>query len=170
MITGRTPERRAEAVKPAVERFRRERGLARSSTKPRITPISAGFDLLGHTMRQDAGKLLTRPSPKRVNARLGQVRDRSKAHPQANAGDLIRPLHPLMRGGANDHRHGARAPTLRNVDWPIAPMVWRGARRRHPTQSTAWVGQQYCPPTGTRPPGFTGQRRNRAGDVQPIRR
>lgn len=149
--------------------FLRERGLELSSTKTRITPISEGVDCLGQRLRKDDGKFLTRPSTKRVRARLGQVRETLKAHPQAKAGEMIRPLNPLIRGWANDHRHGASAQTCGKVDWHISPMWWRWARRRHPKTSAGWVGQPYVPPTGPRPQVFAGKRRNRAGEVQPIR-
>ena len=169
IITGRTPELLDTEVKPVVEHFLRERGLALSSTKTRITHISQGCDFLGQTIRKYGGKFLTRPSPKSVKALLGKVRATIKAQPQARAGDVIPPLNPLIRGWANDHRHGASAHTFGKVDWHIAQMLRRWARRRHPKKSAGWVGQQYFPPTGTQPQVFTGKRRNHAGDVQPIR-
>jgi RNA-directed DNA polymerase len=153
-----------------VEHFLRERGLALSSTKTRIAQISAGVDCLGQRIRKDDGQLLTRPSTKRVRALLGTGRERLKAHPQAKAGDLILPLTPLIRGWAHYHRHGARAQPCGKVDGHISQMLWRWARRRHPKKRAGWVGQQYCPPTGTRPQVFAGKRHNRAGEVQPIRR
>ncbi|MGH2373328.1 MAG: hypothetical protein ACRDIC_07600, partial [bacterium] len=101
IITGRTPELLAPEVKPVVEPFLRDRGLARSSTKTRSTHISQGFDFLGQTIRKDGGKFLTRPSPKRVKALLGKVRATIKAQPPARAGDVIQRLIPLIRGWAN---------------------------------------------------------------------
>ena len=135
IITGKTPERLTEEVKPVVELFLRERDLERSSTTTRITPSSAGFDVLGQTLRKYDGKCLTPPSTKSVNALLGTVREPIKAHPQAKAGVMIRQLNPLMRGWANDHRHGASAPTLRNADGHSTPMVWRWARRPAPQEA-----------------------------------
>jgi RNA-directed DNA polymerase len=112
LITGRTAERLATEGKPVVEHFLRERGLELSSTKTRIAHISEGFDVLGQRIRKYDGKFLTRPSPKRVRALLGTVRERLTAHPQAKAGDMILQRNPLLRGWANDHRHGASAHTF----------------------------------------------------------
>ncbi|MGH8056153.1 MAG: group II intron maturase-specific domain-containing protein [Candidatus Entotheonellia bacterium] len=134
-----------------------------------MTQISQGVDCLGQTIRKYGGKFLTRPSPKRVKALLGKVRATIKAQPQARAGDVIQRLNPLIRGWANDHRHGASAHTVGNVDWHISQRLRRWARRRHPQKRAGWVGQTYFPPTGTHPRGFTGTRRNHAGAVQPIR-
>ena len=169
IITGRTAELLVEEVKPAVEDFLRERGLELSATKTHITHISQGFDFLGQTIRKYGGKFLTRPSTKSVKALLGKVRATIKAQPQARAGDVILRLNPLIRGWANYHRHGASAHTFAKVDWHIAQMLWRWARRRHPKKSVGWVGPRYFPPSSTQPRVFTGKRRNRAGEVQPIR-
>jgi RNA-directed DNA polymerase len=169
IITGRTPALLATEVKPVVEHFLRERGLALSSAKTRITHISQGFEFLGQTIRKYGGKFLTRPSPKSIKALLGKVRAAIKAQPQARAGDVIQQLNPLIRGWANYHRHGASAQTFRKVDWHISRMLRRWARRRHPKKSAGWVGQHYFPPTGPQPRVFTGERRNHAGDVQPFR-
>jgi len=152
-----------------VEHFLRERGLARSSTKTRITQISQGVDCLGQTIRTYGGTCLTRPSPKRVKALRGKVRATITAQPPARAGEVIQPRNPLIRGWANDHRHGASAHTCGNVDWHISQRLRRWARRRHPKKRAGWVGQPYFPPTGTHPRVFTGKRRNQAGDVPPIR-
>lgn len=169
IITGRTPDLLATEGKPVVEHCLRERGLALSSTKTRITPISQGCDVLGQTIRKDGGKFLTRPSPQSVKALLGKVRATIKAQPPARAGDLIPHLNPLIRGWTSSHRQGARAHPCGKVAWHLAQLLWRWARRRPPKKRTGGVGQQYCPPTGTQPQVFTGQQRNRAGDVQPIR-
>jgi RNA-directed DNA polymerase len=168
-ITGRPPALLATAVKPVGAHGRRERGVTLSSTTTRITPISQGVDVLGQTMRQDGGKFLTRPSPKSVNALLGQVRAAIKAQPQARAGELSQPLHPVIGGWANDHRHGASAQTLRQVDGHLSRMWRHGARRRPPKKRAGWVGQPDFPSTGPQPRVFTGKRRHQAGDVQPIR-
>jgi RNA-directed DNA polymerase len=167
--TGRTPARLAREVKPVVEQFRRERGLVLSSTKPRSTPIRQGVEFLGQTLRKYGGKGLTRPSPKRGKALLGQGRAVIKAQPQARAGDGIQPLHPWIRGWATYHRHGARAQTFRKVDGHISRRLRRWARRRHPKQSAGGVGQPYFPSTGPQPRVFTGERRHHAGAVQPMR-
>jgi len=167
--TGRTPARLATAVKPVVEPFLRERGFARSSTKPRLTQLGPGVDFLGQTMRKDGGKFLPRPSPTRVNALLGQVRAASKAQPQARAGEVLHHRNPRLRGWATYHRQGARAPPFRKVAWHISRMLRRWASRRPPKKRAGGVGQPDFPATGPQPRVFTGKRRHHAGDVQPLR-
>lgn len=55
-----------EQVKPAVERFLKERGLNLSQSKTRITHISKGFDFLGVNLRKYDGKFLQKPAKKNI--------------------------------------------------------------------------------------------------------
>ena len=66
VITGRTKEILEEA-KSVVTEFLKERGLALSMEKTRITHIESGFDFLGWNFRKYDGKLLIKPSEKNVN-------------------------------------------------------------------------------------------------------
>ena len=145
IITSRTKELLEEEVKPLVERFLAARGLELSATKTRLTHIDEGFDFLGVNIRKFAGKLLTQPAKKNVQAVLDKVRAEIKAHPQARAGDLIVKLSPSIRGWANYHRHGASWRTFWRVDWQINQALWRWARRRHRKKTGAWVAKIYFP-------------------------
>lgn len=168
IITGRTEELLAEEVKPVVEKFLTERGLELSPTKTRVTHIDEGFDFLGVNIRKFAGKLLTQPAKKNVQAVLDKVRAEIKAQPQARAGDLIVKLNPIIRGWANYHQHGASWRTFWKVDWQIKQALWRWATRRHPKKTTAWVAKKYYPPVEGRRV-FSGTILNRAGEVRPVR-
>ena len=52
VITGKTKELLIDTIKPAVEKFLRERGLTLSPEKTRITRIEDGFDFLGQHPRK----------------------------------------------------------------------------------------------------------------------
>ncbi len=96
IITGCSKELLEQEVKPLVEAFLRERGLELSPEKTRITPIEAGFDFLGQTLRQyPDGKLIITPLAKNVKTFLAKVRDIIKGHKQDRAGHLIVQLNPL---------------------------------------------------------------------------
>ena len=64
-----------------MEQFLKERGLALSPDKTRITHIDEGFDFLGQNLRKYGGKPLIKPSKKNTHAFLEKVR----AILQANA-------------------------------------------------------------------------------------
>jgi RNA-directed DNA polymerase len=55
IITGDSKELLENEVRPLVERFLKERGLALSTDKTRITHIDEGFDFLGQNLRKYDG-------------------------------------------------------------------------------------------------------------------
>src|SRR5271155_1027327 len=74
IITGDSKELLENEVRPLVERFLEERGLALSTDKSRITHIDEGFDFLGQNLRKYDGKPLVKPSKKNTHAFLEKVR------------------------------------------------------------------------------------------------
>lgn len=84
-----------------VEQFLRERGVALSPEKTRITHIEDGVDFLGQNVCKYAGKLLIKPARKHVKAFLGKGRQIVKANKHATAANLIAQLNPMIRGWAN---------------------------------------------------------------------
>ena len=102
IITGSSKELREHEVQPLVETFLKERGLELSPEKTSITPVEAGFDLLGqHVRKYKDGTIILTPSSKNVKTFLGHVRQVIKGHAQATAGHRIRLRNPLIRGWAN---------------------------------------------------------------------
>jgi RNA-directed DNA polymerase len=175
IITGSSYELLEQEIKPLVEQFLRERGLALSPEKTRITHIEDGFDFLGQHVRKYAGKLLIKPARKNVKAFLGKIRKIVKANKQATTANLIAQLNPVIRGWANYHRHVASKVTFYHVDTAIFTMLWSWAKRRHPTKAKGWVAQKYFRTRRRRHWIFFGQQAGhelelfRAGDV-PIQR
>jgi RNA-directed DNA polymerase len=77
-------------IKPLVEQFLQERGLELSPTKTVITQVEQGFDFLGQNVRRyPNGKLLIKPSKKKVRTFLEGIRRTIKDAHGMSAADLI---------------------------------------------------------------------------------
>ncbi len=132
VITGKTKELLEETIKPAVERFLKERGLTLSPDKTRITRIEDGFDFLGQNPRKYKGKLLIKPAGNSIRSFLAKVRETIRKFAAKKAGDMIRTLNQIIRGWANYHRHVVACDTFRTVDNHIFRYLWDWVKRRHP--------------------------------------
>jgi RNA-directed DNA polymerase len=146
IVTGISKELLEQEVKPLVEQFMRERGLALSPEKTVITHIEDGFDFLGQNVRKYHGKLIIKPSKKNVSAFLRKVRTLIKANKQATAGNLIVQLNLLIRGWANYHQHVVSKVTFARVGHAIFQALWRWAKRRHPNKPKQWIKERYFKP------------------------
>jgi RNA-directed DNA polymerase len=131
IITGRTKEQLECEVRPLVEAYLKERDLALSEEKTKLTHINEGFDFLGQNVRKHNGKLIIKPSRKSVTTFLAKVRAVIKANKQAKAGELITYLNPILKGWANYHRHASSSRTFSKVGAAVFRMLWRWALRRH---------------------------------------
>jgi RNA-directed DNA polymerase len=143
IVTGISKALLEQEVKPLIEQFMRERGLALSQEKTVITHIEDGFDFLGQNVRKYNGKLIIKPSRKNVSAFLRKVRTLIKTSKQATAGNLIVQLNPLIRGWANYHQHVVSKVTFARVGHAIFQALWRWARRRHPNKAKQWIKERY---------------------------
>jgi RNA-directed DNA polymerase len=168
LITGATQELLKHEVKPVVEAFLQERGLALSPEKTRITHIEEGCDFLGQSIRKYQGKLLIKPAVKSSKAVLRKVRGMIKANQSATAGSLICLLNPLIRGWAMYHRHVISAKIFQSVDHAIFQALWCWAKRRHPNKGRRWVKARYFVTLGTRHWVFSDQVRGPAGQRQAV--
>ena len=165
LISGRSKEILEQEVKPLVEQFMRERGLELSQEKTIITHIEDGFKFLGQHVRKYGETLLIKPSKESVQALLEKVRKIIKDNKQASAGKLIAQLNPILRGWALYHRHVASKETFSNVDHAIFEMLWRWAKRRHPTKGRRWVKEKYFHEIGPRKWAFSGEIEGKKGEV-----
>src|SRR5215469_11874957 len=86
IVTGKSKEVLENEVKPFVEQFMKERGLTLSQEKTLITHIEDGFDFLGQHLRKYHGKLLIKPSTKKIHTFLEGIRKIIKGNKQATAG------------------------------------------------------------------------------------
>src|SRR5258708_26352418 len=97
IITGATKELLENEIKPIVEAFLQERGLALSPEKTCITHITDGFDFLGQNIRAYNDKLIIKPSRKNIKKFLTNIRKVIKGNAQATAGYLIAILNPKVQ-------------------------------------------------------------------------
>jgi len=168
VITGATKELLEAEVKPLVEAFLKERGLELSAEKTVITPIADGCDFLGQNLRTYNGKLLIKPSAKRIKTVLRKVRTVMKDNKGAAAGHLIYQLNPIIRGWAMYHRHAVSAKVFESVDHAIFQALWRWAKRRHPNKGLRWVKARYFHSIGDRNWVFSGEVRDPKGKRQAV--
>jgi RNA-directed DNA polymerase len=169
IVTGPSKTCLAEEVQPLVEQFLAARGLTLSPEKTRITHIEDGFDFLGTHVRKYRGKLLCTPAKKNVHAFLETIRGIVKDHKHATTGNLIMQLHPVIRGWAQYHQHGASTRTFARVDHQIFPLLWQGARRRHPHKARQWIREKYCRSEGENHWVFFGHVTGAKGTQQDVR-
>ncbi|MEX3968668.1 group II intron maturase-specific domain-containing protein [Paraburkholderia sp. EG286B] len=137
-------------VLPAIRRFMADRGLELSEEKTRITHISEGFDFLGQNVRKYGSKLLIMPAKKSIKSLLDKVREIIKCNASVTQEMLIRQLNPVIRGWAMYHRHIVAKATFSLIDSHIWRLLWKWAKRRHPTKGARWVKQRYFRANGQR--------------------
>lgn len=169
VVTGSSQELLAAQVLPVVQRFLAVRGLELSPVKTKITPITAGFDFLGQTVRRFGRQVLVRPAKPKVRALLGKLRDTLRRSGHWTAGALIRHLNPLLRGWALYHRHAHSAQTFGYVDHVLHNCLWRWARRRHRHRRCAWILGRYFPVQADGTRVFRGVVRNAHDRTEAVR-
>ena len=168
IITGDSKELLENEVRPLVERFLKERGLALSTDKTRITHIDEGFDFLGQNLRKYDGKPLVKPSKKNTHALLEKVRGIIDTNKSIGQTVLIGLLNPVIRGWANYHQHCAAKETFNRVDHEIWRALWRWARRRHPKKSRDWVKKHCFPALSNRAWTFAVKTEKQTPDGNPV--
>ena len=168
IITGDSTELLENEVRPLVERFLEERGLALSADKTRLTHIDDGFDFLGQNLRKYDGKPLVKPSKKNTQVFLEKVRGLIKANQSISQTHLTAVLNPVIRGWANYHRHCAATDTFDRVDHEIWRALWQWAKRRHPKKSRDWVKKHCFPIWRNRGWAFAAKTGQHKPDGQPI--
>jgi len=168
IITGDSKELLEKEVRPLVERFLEERGLALSTDKSRITHIDEGFDFLGQNLRKYDGKPLVKPSKKNMHALMEKVRGIIDANKSVSQAVLIGLLNPVIRGWANYHQHCAAKETFNRVDHEIWRALWRWARRRHPKKSRDWVKKHCFPARGNRAWTFAAKTEKQTPEGNPV--
>ena len=150
VITGESKELLENEIKPLVERFLTERGLALSTEKTKITHIEEGFDFLGQNVRKYDGKLLIKPSQKSVTDFKKKIRTLVKKLAAADQTTLIRGVNPIITGWLNYHRHVCSSKTFGNIQSWLWETTWRWAKRRHPLKNAQWIKDKYYHHNGKR--------------------
>ncbi|WP_440994774.1 group II intron reverse transcriptase/maturase [Cysteiniphilum litorale] len=143
IITANSKETLELKVKPAIERFLKERSLELSQEKTLITHISDGFDFLGFNIRKYNDKLLIKPAKPNVLAFVRNIKAVINKNKATSAGELIQILNLKIMGWANYYRHVVSKKTFAYVDHCIFEALIRWAKRRHPNKGVYWVMRKY---------------------------
>jgi len=142
IVTARDKES-LETAQNLIQAWMSERGLELSTEKTMITPMEKGFDFLGFNSRHYDGKLLIKPSKKKVLAfckRLGkEIKNLNGVEQEV----LIRKLNPILRGFANYYKGVVSKETFSYISHRVWQYLWRWAKRRHPNKNTTWVHKRY---------------------------
>jgi RNA-directed DNA polymerase len=155
-----------EKARTIVETWLSGMNLHLNPQKTRITHTlnptedqEAGFDFLGHAIRQyrmgktQTGKsrngkprgfkTLIKPSKEAINRHHRELREIVRTYQEAPQAALIGKLNPVITGWANYYRTVvAKAEYSRN-DAQLYTKLWAWARRRHPNKTAGWVAQKY---------------------------
>ncbi len=143
VVVGKCKMELENEIKPAIQRFLRERGLTLSPHKTLISNVNQGFDFLGFNVRKYQGKLLIKPAKKSIHAFLRNIRSLIKSQKTAPTDRLINMLNPKIRGWAYYYRHVVAKQTFGYVDDCIYHTLAQWARRRHPNKNFAWIRKHY---------------------------
>ena len=113
--------------------------LTLSPEKTRITPLTEGFEFLGHRvrMRWDTRYGWTPrievPKEKVANLRYKVKQLTGRATTPLPLIELLQKLNPILRGWAHFYRHCTGAKDiLSNLDWYVGDRLWRWMRKKYP--------------------------------------
>jgi RNA-directed DNA polymerase len=162
--TARTKEQ-IEAIKPVIEGWLAERGLALNHEKTRIVSVDDGFNFLGFNVRHYHGKCLIKPEKAKVLNLLRNIRKWLSDNKQAEAAQVIRYLNPLLSGWANYYQHAVSKQTFSYVSHQVWKALWIWCLRRHPQRGQHWVKRRYFRSSKMRDWVFFAKTRNARGEM-----
>ncbi|MEG4447166.1 group II intron reverse transcriptase/maturase, partial [Microcoleus sp. AT9_B5] len=142
IVTARDKES-LETAQTQIEQWLSERGLNLSSEKTLITSMEDGFDFLGFNHRHYNGKLLIKPTKKKVLDFCKRIGKHIKGMYGVEQEVLIKKLNPILRGFANYYKGVVSKETFSYVSYRVWQYLWRWAKRRHPNKNTLWVRKRY---------------------------
>jgi RNA-directed DNA polymerase len=151
IVTANSREVFEETILPRINAFLAERGVRLSTEKTVITPIPAGFDFLGQTLRKHErrsgkpAKLQITPSQVSFQGIKTPVKALCKQAVGATPARLIESLNPVLRGWAHYHRHVICAETFAKLDSFVWRRLYRWAKHRHPEKTGRWITTRYFP-------------------------
>lgn len=142
IVTARDKES-LEKAQTRIQQWLLERGLELSAEKTVITPMEDGFDFLGFNHRHYKGKLLIKPSKKKVLDFCKRIGKEIEAMKGCQQEEVIKKLNPILRGFANYYKGGVSKKTFSYISQRVWLYLWRWAKRRHPNKSKRWIKQRY---------------------------
>lgn len=142
IVTARDKES-LETAQDLIQAWLSKRGLEFSTEKTLITSMEDGFDFLGFNSRHYGGKLLIKPSKKKVLTFCKRIGKEVKNHNGTEQETLIKKLNPILRGFANYYKGVVSKETFGYISHRVWQYLWRWAKRRHPNKNTKWVRKRY---------------------------
>ena len=132
-----------ETAQNLIQAWMSERSLELSAEKTLITSMEVGFDFLGFNSRHYDGKLLIKPSKKKVLSFCKRLGEEIKNLNSEKQESVIRKLNPILRGFANYYKGVVSKETFDYISHRIWQYLWWWAKRRHPTKNKKWVRKRY---------------------------
>ena len=132
-----------ETAQVQIQQWLSSRGLELSAEKTLITSMEEGFNFLGFNHRHFNGKLLIKPTKKKVLDFCKRLGKEIKALNGAKHEDVIFKLNPILRGFANYYKGVVSKETFVYISHRVWQYLWRWAKRRHPNKNTKWVYDAY---------------------------
>ena len=132
-----------ETAQNLIQAWMSTRGLELSAEKTVITSMEDGFDFLGFNSRHYNGKLLIKPSKKKVLTFCKRLGEEIKSLSSVEQEVLINKLNPILRGFDNYYKGVVSKETFVYISHRIWQYLWRWAKRRHPNKSKRWVSKRY---------------------------
>ncbi|MFB2880713.1 group II intron reverse transcriptase/maturase [Floridanema aerugineum] len=132
-----------EKAQIQIQQWMKSRGLELSTQKTMITSMSDGFDFLGFNLRHYGGKLLIKPSKKKVLAFCKQIGEEIKGLKAKKQETVIIKLNPILRGFANYYKGVVSKQTFSYITYRVWQYLVKWGKRRHPQKSTKWVKNRY---------------------------
>ena len=132
-----------ETAQIQIQQWLSNRGLKLSAEKTLITSMEDGFDFLGFNHRHYNGKLLIKPSKKKVLDFCKRIGKEIKAMNGVEQEAVIRKLNPILRGFANYYKGVVSKETFGYISFRIWQYLWRWAKRRHSNKGKRWIRERY---------------------------
>ncbi len=142
IVTARDRES-LEIAQNLIQAWMSERGLELSTEKTMMKSMEEGFDFLGFFLRHYDGKLLIKPSKKKVLAFCKRIGKEIKNLSSVEQEVLIKKLNPILRGFANYYKGGVSKETFGYISYRVWQYLWRWAKRRHPNKNLRWIRKRY---------------------------
>ena len=142
IVTARDKES-LEIAQNLIQAWMSKRGLELSAEKTAITSMEDGFDFLGFNSRHYDGKLLIKPSKKKVLTFCKRLGEEIKNLSSVEQEILIKKLNPILRGFAYYYKGVVSKETFGYIHHRIWQYLWRWAKRRHPNKNSKWIRKRY---------------------------
>jgi RNA-directed DNA polymerase len=142
IVTARDKES-LEIAQTQIKQWLSTRNLELSTEKTLITSMEDGFDFLGFNHRHYNGKLLIKPSKKKVLDFCKRIGEEIKKLNGATQTRVIKKLNPILRGFANYYKGVVSKETFSYISHRVWQYLWRWSKRRHPNKSKQWVKDKY---------------------------